>query len=569
MKTKASLGALFLSAVMLHSGASAVVVGGRVYLDVNGNGQAEVDEPGVARVLVSDGVGVVSTAATGEYRLETTNASALVWVCVPRDHVAVGAFWRATDGKSRQDFGLKPQTQEADFTFIQITDAHVGRDDLVKTFAGHISQLPKPFAFVVNTGDLVSGVDVVTPDKAQAQYDRYLGAAAAFKQPLFNLPGNHEHVSHNVPEADKTHPFYGKGLYRRVFGPTYYSWDWAGVHFVALDGTTLPYEERLGKVQLAWLAADLSFQPADKPLVLFCHQSIPALRDARELTEVLRGHTVLGAFCGHLHRTFTTQLAGFPVYLTGALSGAWWSGPSIDGTPQGFRLVRIKGGALTTAYTNREGDCPISIVAPLSTAVQSGLIEVELVIADFGQPVTAAASFVGSPVALAQTSREELWSIWKGTVDTRLACDGDHVLRVVAKRGDDASAFEIRYLVSNGRVQPYTAESSATLKVQVRGIDAPDAVFFNGEPLGLIPADTPKETTLEFKVGKERLMKFNRVTLRAAAQGKGKDQFSVGPVWLEYKGKKIYDLRYASFERHVIIGDDPRRSEKELYFCLP
>jgi len=460
-------------------------------------------------------------------------------------------------------------TQSEDFTFIQISDGHVGRDDLMKQFAEHVSQLPVPFAFVVNTGDLVGGVDVVTPDKAQAQYDRYLGAVANFRQPLYHLPGNHEHVAFNVPDADQTHPFYGKGLYRRVFGPMYYSWDWAGVHFLALDGTALPYQEKLGKGQLTWLAADLAFQPMDKPLVLFCHQSLPALKDATELAEVLKGRRILGGFCGHLHRTFTTQLAGFPVYICGALSGSWWSGPNIDGTPQGFRLVQVKGSALKTAYTNREGLCPISIVAPLATAVQSGPIEVELVIADFGQPVEASASFLDHPVTLTQASREDLWSTWKGAVDTRQAFDGDRVLKVLAKRGRDTSAFEIRYLVSNGRAEPYSSDAPATLKVQARGIGAADTVLFNGEPLGTIPAGTPKETTLAFEVAKDRLLKFNRVLFCAAAQGKGKDQFSVGPVWLEYKGKKIHDLRYASFERHTIIGDDPKRSEKELFYCLP
>ena len=523
----------------------------------------------MANVLVSDGILVVASDATGNYRLENTNKSALVWVSLPRGHAASGTFWRATEGRGREDFGLVQQVQTADFTFIQITDAHIGRDDLLKQFAGHLNQLPVPFAFVVNTGDLVGGVDVVTPDKAQAQYDRYLGAAATFTQPLFNLPGNHEHVAFNVADADKTNPIYGKGLYRRVFGPTYYSWDWAGVHFLALDGTTLPYQEKLGQDQLKWLAADVLLQSADKPLVLFCHQSIPDLRDSKELAEILRGRRVLGAFCGHLHRTFTTRLAGFPVYITGALSGAWWSGPGIDGTPQGFRLVRIKDGILKTAYTNREGNTPVSIVTPLGSAVLSGQIEVEVVIADFGQVVEATASFVGNPVTLKQVAREELWSTWRGSVDTRQALDGDRVLRVVAKRGDETSLFEVRYLVSNGLTEPYVADVPATLKLQVRGIDAADTILFNGEPLGVIPADSPTDTVLVFEVGKERLRKINRMTVRAADQGLGKDQFSVGPVWLEYKGKKMHDLRFASFERHMIVGDDPKRREKDLFFCLP
>ncbi len=568
MKTDFLLAVLFASVAAWHT-AAAVVVEGRVYGDANRNGRADADESGIARVLVSDGLRVAVTDAAGNYRLENTNATALVWISVPRDHAAAGAFWRSTDGTGRVDFGLVPRVQAADITFIQITDGHIGRDDLMKRFAEHLKQLPVPFDFVVNTGDLVSGVDVVTPDKAQAQYDRYLGAAATFTPPLFNLPGNHEHVSHNVKDADQTHPFYGKGLYRRVFGPTFYSWDWAGVHFVALDGTTLPYQEKLGRDQLAWLAADLQYQPADKPLVLFCHQSLPDLRDARELADVLRGRKVLGAFCGHLHRTFTTQLAGFPVYVSGALSGAWWSGPNIDGTPQGFRLVRVRDGVLKTVYTNREGDSPVSIVGPLATAVQSGAVEVEVAIVDFGQPVEAAASFAGQPVTLEQVSREELWSIWKGALDTRQAYDGDRVLKVTARRGGQTGAFEIRYLVSNGRTEAYAAEAPATIKLQVRGIDADDTVLFNGEPLAVMPAGTTNESLLSVGIARERLGKFNRVTLRAAAQGAGKDQFSVGPVWLEYKGKKIHDLRYASFERHLIVGDDPKRAEKALYYCLP
>ncbi len=151
--------------------------------------------------------------------------------------------------------------------------------------------------------------------------------------PLWNLPGNHEHVATNVAGADKTihttaRDSIGNCSDRRTTPGI------GDVHSATLDGTSLPYQEKLGEEQLAWLRADLAFQPADKPLVLFCHQSLAALRDADELAGVLQGRRVLGAFCGHLHRTFSTELAGFPVYRTGALSGGLWSGPNPDGTPR-------------------------------------------------------------------------------------------------------------------------------------------------------------------------------------------------------------------------------------------
>lgn len=569
MKLKWFFGCCLLGCVFGGQTASALRVEGRVYRDENKNGMADGGEAGLANVTVSDGHQVTSTDADGRYRLEAQEAPALVWVCVPRDYRSVGAFWRRPEGQSSVDFGLARQVQPDDFVFIQITDAHAGRADLVKQFARQVSGYPVPFAFVVNTGDLVGGVDVVTPDKALAQYDRYREAASAFAVPVFNLPGNHEHVAINVADADKSDPRYGKGLYRQVFGPTYYAWDWAGVHCVALDGTRVPYKESLGAEQLAWLASDLKAQPVEKPILMFCHQALYSIADAKELTSVLKGRKVLGAFCGHLHQTFTAEQSDYPVYMSGAMSGSWWSGPNIDGTPQGFRLVQIKGGALKTVFAGREGACPMSVIAPVATAVKSNVMDVAVAVVDFGQPAEVSASYDGHPVQLRSSTREELWSIWRGDVDTRTAADGDRVFRICAKTKESVVTNEIRYLVVNGREEAYAALAPATLKIQVRGVDAEEAVIFNGEPLGAIPASTPKETTLVFEIGKERLKKINRVAISAGAQGKGKDQFSAGPVWLEYKGKKIHDLRYASFERFTIVGDDPKRSEKALFFCLP
>lgn len=570
MKSKRLLGCgILVFSLLFGQGAAAEIVEGRVYLDENKNGKADGGEAGLAHVAVSDGHHVVSTDADGRYRLETQDSAPLVWVCVPRDHQPVGPFWRRAEGRGGTDFGLFRVRQPDDFVFIQSTDAHVGRADLVKKFAQQINRYSAACAFVVNTGDLVGGVDVVAPDKALFQYERYREAASAFTVPVFNIPGNHEHVAINVADADKTDPRYGKGLYRQVFGPTYYSWDWAGVHCLALDGTRVPYKESLGGDQLAWLAEDLKALPAEKPIVMFCHQALFSIADSKELAAVLKGRMVLGAFCGHLHKTFTAEQPDYPVYMSGAMSGSWWSGPNIDGTPQGFRLVHVKGGVLKTVYAGREGDIPVSVIAPVATGVRSNVLEVAVAIVDFGQPVEVSASYEGHPVALASSSREELWAVWRGNADTRWAADGDRVLRICAKAKDSTCTNEIRYLVVNGREEAYVAAAPATLKIQVRGVDAEDVVKINGEALGVIPANTPKEATLAFEVARERLKKVNRVTIGASQNEKGKDQFSAGPVWLEYKGKKVHDLRYASFERFTIVGDDPRRSEKDLFFCLP
>ena len=310
-----------VSLILLAFGATvsqAVVIEGHVFLDANQNGRWDDGETGVPGVLVSDGRRVVATDASGSYRLDSDDARILLWITVPRDHRPTASFWRWADGRQSENFGLVQHPQSNDFCFIQITDTHTGNAEALRAFAKQTGKWPIPIPFVVNTGDL--GGDAFYNNKeARKIFDRYLGAASAFKQPLFNVPGNHDHVGFLDKTADKNDPAWGKGLYRKLLGPMHYSWDWGKVHFVALDGTRLPYQERLGAEQLAWLKADLSFQPHDKPLVLFCHQSVVTMKEKKgtePLVSVLRGRKVLGIFCGHLHTTFFTRLGDFPVYHT-------------------------------------------------------------------------------------------------------------------------------------------------------------------------------------------------------------------------------------------------------------
>jgi hypothetical protein len=227
---------------------------------------------------------------------------------------------------------------------------------------------------------------------------------------------------------------------------------------------------------------------------------------------------------------------------------------------------------MKTAYTNREGRYPLYIASPSASAAQSGKVEIEVVVVDFGKSLELSARYAGQPAPMKLTSREELWSTWKGTVDTALAYDGDRVVQVSSPIGDDVSACEMRYLVLNGRPEPYRADAPATLKLRVRAIHVANEVLLNGKPLGTIPADAPNETTLSFNIPSDRLAKVNHVTFRAGVRDGGDaGGFNVGPIWLEYGEKRICDLRYAMYQQHQIGGaiSASPRSEGGFYFCLP
>ena len=121
-------------------------------------------------------------------------------------------------------------------------------------------------------------------------------------------------------------------------------------------------------------------------------------------------------------------------------------------------------------------------------------------VVDFGKPVEVTAQYADQPVPLKLTSREELWSTWKGTVDTSLAYDGDRVVHVSSRLGDDVSTCDIHYLVLNGRAEPYRADAPARLTFQVRGVYATEEIFFNDKPLGTVIAKTPDKTFLSFDI---------------------------------------------------------------------
>ena len=579
MKSSLSAGVGLIIGVCGATVGQGTVIEGRVYLDANSNGRLDDGEAGVPGVPVSDGRSVIATDAGGHYRLDSGDARVLVWITVPRDHRPSAKFWRWADGRQAENFGLVRHPQPDDFCFIQVTDTHTGNAKALKRLAQQASHLPVPIPFVVNTGDL--GGDAFNDINAHI-FDRYVEAASSFEQPLFNVPGNHDQVGFLIKGAETNAPLWGKALYQQVLGPMHYSWDWGSVHFVALDGNRLnPYQEALGAEQLSWLKADLSFQPRDKPLVLFCHQSLAAtkpanylsggIKDSGPLAEILQGHKVLGAFCGHLHKTFTARLGDIPVYQTGAFCGQWESGPCSDGTPQGFRFIQIKNGKLKTAYTNREGRYPLCVVSPTgtidqTTPSQSGTIEIEVVVIDFGKSLDVTARYADQPIPLKLASRDELWSTWKGTVDTSLAYDGDRVVHVESRLADEVSTCDIHYLVLNSQPQPYQADAPAKLSFEIRGSSATaKEVFFNDKPLGTIAAKTPSKTVLSFDIPSDRLAKVNRLTFRTDVS------IRLANIKLEYKKNAIHDLRYVVFEPHDFNKGTSASSKPEdaVFFCLP
>ncbi len=198
----------------------------------------------------------------------------------------------------------KSARDDQDFFFLQISDTHWGysgpanpRADVtlprvVDTInAGSI----KP-DFVMFTGDLTHNTaDAADRRKRLAEFGRISGGLQVPKVRL--IPGEHDAA------ADRGEAF------REAFGPTHYTFDHKGVHFIALDNVS-DAEGALGNEQIDWLAADLKTVPRDAPIVVLAHRPLFELylpwdwttRDGAKAIDALLGHRNVTVFYGHIHQ---------------------------------------------------------------------------------------------------------------------------------------------------------------------------------------------------------------------------------------------------------------------------
>ena len=351
-------------------------VNGAVFLDANGNGRRDTGEAGV-RAVVSNQIDVTLSAEDGSYRLPSAGTG-VVFVSMPDGFRSAGAFWRAATDAG-VDFPLVRQAAAADFSFVHASDTHVSaqsvpRFEKLRTWVGE--QQP---AFVLVSGDLVQDALRVGEREARGYYELYVKTAGAFPVPVWSVPGNHENfgIERHLSLVPSTHPLYGKRMYRSYLGPTYYSFNYGGIHFVGLDSVDVDdlwYYGHVDQAQLAWLKADVAQVPAATPIVTFNHipfvtaaesisgyrQDAPgslirvggreqyrhAVSNLADVLAILPSPRWTLALGGHIHRYETIRFASSVTtrfYQTAAIVGPT---PGTIPATSGFTLYRVRAGVI-------------------------------------------------------------------------------------------------------------------------------------------------------------------------------------------------------------------------------
>ena len=192
--------------------------------------------------------------------------------------------------------------------FVQISDTHIGfnkdaNPDVSGTLQRSIAlinAMPDRPTMVIHTGD-------ITHLSKPSEFDQAALLLSTLRvTELHTTPGEHD-----VADASASEYFdrYGKASGRRG----YYSFDYQGVHFVALINV-LNFRANnmasLGAEQLAWLRKDLERFPKTAPIVVFTHRPLFDLKpdwewftsDGDRVMSALAAYENVTVLYGHIHR---------------------------------------------------------------------------------------------------------------------------------------------------------------------------------------------------------------------------------------------------------------------------
>jgi Icc protein len=197
---------------------------------------------------------------------------------------------------------------KSDFSFIQISDSHIGfskpaNTNVAETLQAAISKInamPMQPSFVLHTGDLTH---LAQPEEFDA-VDQLLKSVKSEK--IFYVPGEHDVTDNGKLYLER----YGKG----TVDHGWYSFDSHGVHFMGLVNVLSQGDGglgMLGKEQLEWLEKDVKNLSSSTPIVVFAHVPLWAVypawgwgtSDSEQALSYLKRFGSVTVLNGHIHQT--------------------------------------------------------------------------------------------------------------------------------------------------------------------------------------------------------------------------------------------------------------------------
>ena len=180
-------------------------------------------------------------------------------------------------------------------------------------------------AFVLWTGDTISGKQPNKPDTMREQYKEFLGIAATAGVPVFNAPGNHEmNDKENCPSKKM------RKLYEENMSQTFGAFTYGNSRFIALNSEHIPEDLKcpastdkkseapgaLTAKTLRLLEEDLDANQDKAHIVIFMHHPAEPFKEkdgldsksVKRLKKLLKKYTNIAyVVSGHEHMYYNSQ----------------------------------------------------------------------------------------------------------------------------------------------------------------------------------------------------------------------------------------------------------------------
>lgn len=361
---------------------------------VSGKVSSTVGTP-LRNVPVSDGVSIALTDSSGNYSMETEKELGYVFVITPSgyepatSHANRPDFWKLITTPTGEDdivdFTLRP-VDDSSYAFIAISDSQVGnrRGEVNCLKSKTIPDINMALDSLRDEG--LEPFIIMLGDQA---YDRYwkpnrYGLQEAYSDlealdaMMYSVMGNHDNDPTGTTDLEASWEW------RRTVGPTYYSFNKRGVHFVVLDDIEVVdgspdlskngecvYKHHLSQDQLDWLKKDLAFVDKTTPILLALHcplytapgtEATYRVTNGQDLVDILEGYNNVEIISGHTHISSGAEDKERGIYETnyGAVCGSWWLNARVDlgndnnicrdGTPSGYAIWTYKEGKLSNVF---------------------------------------------------------------------------------------------------------------------------------------------------------------------------------------------------------------------------
>lgn len=376
---------------------------GIVFHDANHNLKFDQGEEPLVGIRVSNGSQIVTTDEKGRYELPIDDDTTLfvikpsnwrtrlsedllpVFYYHHKPHGSPQLNYRGVEPTgplpSSVDFALYPQEEPEDFNAILFGDPQP-RDQREVDFIAHdvIEELIGTDAsFGVTLGDIA--FDHLETMPALNKTIALLGI------PWYNVIGNHD-INYDARTRQ-----YANETYERIYGPSYYSFDYGPVHFIVLDDIEwiVPevgrgsYRGGIGPEQLEFVKTDLEQIPNEQMVVLMMHIPLTDVNDRHGLYRLIENRPLCISISGHTHHhehVWITKDDGWqgpkPHHhiINVTVCGSWWSGAEdergiphslmADGAPNGYSIIHFDGDDYRLDYyaVGRGHDYQMEIDAP-------------------------------------------------------------------------------------------------------------------------------------------------------------------------------------------------------------